>query len=166
MAYDPQAMQNAVSVVIGTTWPDVLPDNGGGGTTFINQIFRVPFESVTAADPATGTTGSFPIAIVWLRPAVEENWGLANEALAAEMTIFYAATETLDDTAVWSKVTSLHRPLFLASDADTLAGLRVLRMTGQNVDPSNEALSFFMNRDVPYTAGWVSFRTLYGESSL
>lgn len=161
MAYDPQAMQNAVSTVVTTAWANVKPP-AGGGCYFVNQIFRTSFEQATV--PADG--GKFPIAVIWLRPAVDEEWGLTNEAMGAEMTIFYADLVTLDDAAVWAKVTALHPVLFAASDGDDLAGLQVHRMTGQSVDPTNEALAFFLNRDVPYTAGSVSFRCLYGESSL
>lgn len=159
MAYAPQAMQNAVAGVVAAAWPDVLT---GGGIYFVNQVMTQSLEQITV--PADG--GDFPVAVIWLKPGVDEEWGLANEALAAEIEIFYASRVTLDDDPVWDKITALHTPLFVASDAGSLQGLQIHRMTGQSVDPSNLALAFFLNRDVPYTAGSVSFRCLYGESSL
>lgn len=166
MAYNPQDMLNAVAVVTSTLWTEIQPGNGGGGQYFVNQVMKEGFEAVTSADAEVGDTGAFPVTVLWLKPANAEEWGLSNEAMAAELEIFYVAETAINDSAVWGKLTSLHTPLFAASDANTLAGLQVHRTTAQNVDPSNPALAFFLNRDVPYNAGSVTFHCLYGESEL
>lgn len=166
MAYNPQDMLNAVAAVTAALWTEILPGNGGGGQYFVNQIMKESFEAVTSTDTTTGDTGAFPVTVLWLRPAADEQWGLSNEAMGVELEVFYAAEEAIDDNALWAKLTTLRAPLFTASDAGLLAGLQIHRTVGQNVDPSNACRSFFLNRNVPYNAGSVTYRGLYGESEL
>lgn len=150
MAYDVHAMLEAVAATVATTWTDVVPN----GIYSIAQIERLAFEDAAAE--------GFPFAVIELEPAASGEWGLVNAAFEASLTCFYVTREALTDSAVWAKVEALKSAFFQGS----YTGMTMIEASGQSVHPSNPILSFFLMRSVPYTAGSITMRIVYGESAL
>ena len=157
MAYNVQGTLNAVAATMATAWADVLPPSGGG-IFYVNQVMRQSFEQVTIE--AEG--GDFPVGVIWLRPGTSGEWGIVNAAMEADLSLYRVEQESLDDQSVWDKLETLKSALFAAS----YTGMTVIEQAQNNVDPTNDALAFFLNRDVPYTAGSITMRIVYGESAL
>jgi hypothetical protein len=133
----------------------VLPP--AGGVWDINQIRRLAFDSIT--DPAEG--GDFPLAVYDLGASSDAEWGLVNDAQESDFTFYYVTKEELTDTTIRARGQALKSALF----AGSFTGMSVLRMVGENAD-MNPILEFFLMRSVPYTAGSITMRIVYGESAL
>lgn len=153
MAYDVHAMLEAVAGTMAATWADVLPPAGGGIYT-LPQIERLAFDDVAAE--------GFPFAVLELEPANSGDWGIVNAAFESLLTAYFIDKEALTEETVWDRLESLKSAFFAAS----YSGMTVLEAAGQSVHPSNPILSFFLMRSVPYVAGSITMRIVYGESAL
>jgi hypothetical protein len=154
MAYDVHGMLEAVHATIAATWTDVLPGNGGGGLYTLPQIEKLAFEDVAAE--------GFPFAVLELEPAASADWGLINAAWEALLTVYFVDKEALTEELVWDRLEALKSALFQG----VYSGMAVLDIASQSVHPSNPILNFFLMRSVPYVAGSITMRILYGETAL
>lgn len=152
MAYDVHAMLEAVAGTIAATWTDVVAN----GIYRITEIERLAFEDAAAE--------GFPFAVLELEPATSGEWGLANAAWESQLTTYFITREALTDELVWDRLEAL-KSAFFAADYSAL-GMSVLDIARLSVHPSNPILDFFLMRSVPYTAGSVTMRILYGETAV
>lgn len=152
MAFDVKAMLDEVMVVVASAWTDTDPDNDGGGIWEINQVARRSFEEI----------GGFPYAVVELPPSSDADWGLANDAQEADLTIHYVAMEEATFETLWDKLEALKSALFAA----TFTGMTVLHRASLDASGIHPANQIFLAKKVPYSAGSVVMRIVFGEAAL
>ncbi len=152
MAFDIQAMRNAILKVMADTWTDTNPSNGGGGCWTLNQVARRSFEEI----------GGFPYGVMELPITQDADWGLVSDAQECDLSLHAVLMETATEEVLEDKLEALKSAMFAAS----FTGMTVLYRSALDTSASHPANAIFLAKKVPYTAGSVVMRIVFGESAL
>jgi len=152
MAYDWSALIDEITTVIGATWPEVIPNNGGSGIWELDEIARISWEEIETFRYA-----------VWQTDAPEPGeWGLVNIAYEPLVTVHYLAPFPVGMATVREKLEALKSSLY-GTPFSAGALLDVVRLDWTREHPAN---AVFLQKGVDYLAGSLTARFLVGESAL
>lgn len=152
MAFDIAGMIDEITEVVADTWTDTSPGGGGGGIWEASQIEARSFEEI----------GGFPYAVVEIPETVDVEFGIVNAVQLGLLSLHYVAMESATLSTIWAKIEALKSAMFQA----TFTGMTVLNLDGLDwsaLHPSNE---IFLAKKVPYRAGSLTMRIIFGESAL
>jgi hypothetical protein len=152
MAFDVAQLFDEITQVMADTWPATAPGASGGGIWEINQVARRSFEEI----------GGFPYGVVEIPPTEDADWGLTNASQEASLSQHYLTREDADMTEVWAALEDLKSAMFAA----TFTGMTVLRLQSEDWSAQHPANALFLSKKVPYVAGSIVMRVVYGESAL
>lgn len=149
------AYRTSLRAAVGAVWPEVLPDNGGGGIETHAQAERIPLEATDA-----------PFAAILLPAAVRsEEWsGLTNDAFLQDVTFCYVAR--LDQvTDMEEHVAERCRTLERFLRGTGLSHGQFLWAISQDAGAENAVNAVILDKQKPFHAGALTARILVGETN-
>jgi hypothetical protein len=152
VAFDYGAMMASFKEVMADAWTDTNPSNDGGGVWEISEVARRSFEEI----------GGFPYGVIELPTTDDADWGLSNDAQEANLSLHYVAMEEATMATLGGKLEAIKDAFFDA----TITGVTVLYRTAFDVNAQHPANAIFLSKKVPYSAGSIVMRIVYGENLL
>lgn len=150
MAFDIEGMIDEITTVMAATWTDTAPP--AGGIWEISQIASRSFEEI----------GGFPYAVLELPETEDTDFGIVNAAQEGSLSLHYIAREAATLATIWAKLESLKSAMFAAS----FTGMTVLYLQGEDWSALHPSNSIFHAKKVPYRAGSITMRIVFGESAV
>lgn len=150
MAFDIAGMIDEITEVIADTWTDTAPP--AGGIWEASQIEARSFEEI----------GGFPYAVVEIPETQDVDFGIVNSVQMGLLSIHYVTMESATLATIWSKLEALKSAMFQA----TFTGMTVLNVDGLDWSALHSSNEIFLAKKVPYRAGSLTMRIIFGESAL